>query len=291
MSNLHRSYTKIFELLHELEPNNNFLNQVRLPKLNDKQLIALNLAAEGLGVDSERYLFKQFPDELKSTIERSLYNRRRRALSFKIEEFQQKLSHQITEFSAHHIIDSMPVEICKVARANRSKICRDTIEQSPNHGYCAAQKTHYFGYKLHAVCTATGVFKAFDITKASVHDIHYLNDVKTQFSNCVLIGDRGYLSRQYQNDLFESHAISLATPARKNQLNPQPFSRSFSRARKRIETLFSQLCDQFMIRRNYAKSFDGLATRIISKITALTVIQLINKRSGNNINNLKIVVS
>ena len=68
MSNLLRSYTKITSLLHELEPNNYFLNQVRLPKLNDKQLIALGLAAEALGIDSERYLFKQLPNELKPMI-------------------------------------------------------------------------------------------------------------------------------------------------------------------------------------------------------------------------------
>jgi len=291
MSNLLRSYTRIHTLLHELESNDNFLNQVRLPKLTDKQLIALNLAAEALGIDSERYLFKLLPDQLKPMIERSVYNRRRRSLAFKIEEFRQAIANQVVAVSKHHIIDSMPVEVCKFARANRSKICRDTVEQSPNHGYCAAQKTHYFGYKLHAVCTASGVFKAFDITQASVHDIQYLNDVKTQFSNCVLIGDRGYLSRQYQQDLFDDNSVELATPARKNQLNSKPFSRSFSKARKRIETLFSQLCDQFMIRRNYAKSFKGFATRMISKLTALTVIQWINKRNGNNINNLKIVIS
>lgn len=214
MSNLLRSYTKISALLHELETSDNFLNQVRLPKLSDKKLIALNLAAEALGIDSERYLFKQ----LKPLIERSVYNRRRRSLAFKIEEFRRLIAHQVIAFSEHHLIDSMPVEVCKFARANRSKICRDTVEQSPNHGYCASQKTHYFGYKLHAVCTASGVFKAFDITKASVHDIHYLNDVKAQFSNCVLIGDRGYLSRQYQQDLFNDSSIKLATPPRKNQL-------------------------------------------------------------------------
>lgn len=291
MSNLLRSYTKIHSLLHELDSSDNFLNQVRTPKLSDKQLISLSLAAEALSIDSERFLFKQLPDELIPLIDRSVYNRRRRALAFKIEEFRQKISSKIIAVSEHHIIDSMPVEVCKISRANRSKICRDTVEQSPNHGYCAAQKSHYFGYKLHAVCTANGVFKAFDITKASVHDIHYLNDVKTQFSNCILIGDRGYLSQQYQTDLFDSNSIKLTTPARKNQINPLPFNRSFSKARKRIETLFSQLCDQFMIRRNYAKSFKGFAARIISKITALTVIQLINKHSGNNINNLKIVIS
>lgn len=34
----------------------------------------------------------------------------------------------------------------------------------------------------------------------------------------------------------------------------------------RIETLFSQLCDQCMLKRNYAKSTFGLSTRIISII-------------------------
>lgn len=49
------------------------------------------------------------------------------------------------------------------------------------------------------------------------------------------------------------------------------------------------MCDQFMVRRNYAKSFDGFKTRILTKITAMTIIQYINKNIfGRNINNLKI---
>ena len=65
----------------------------------------------------------------------------------------------------------------------------------------------------------------------------------------------------------------------------------FKKQRKRIETLFSQLCDQFMIRRNYAKTFEGFKTRLLSKITALTVVQFINKEYFNrNINNLKVSI-
>jgi len=101
MSNLLRIYIKISSLLHELEPTNHFLNQVRLPKLNDKQLIALSLAAEALGIDSERYLFIQLPRELKPLIERSVYNRTRHSLAFKIEEFRQKIADQITASSQH----------------------------------------------------------------------------------------------------------------------------------------------------------------------------------------------
>jgi hypothetical protein len=290
MSNLHNSYIKILDRLHELEPDDCFLDQRRLPKLTDKELIALTLAAECLSIDSERFLFKRLPNSLNAKIERSVYNRRKRHLAFKIEQIRQRIASEIEFNASHHIVDSMPLEVCKLSRSKRSRICRESDQVFPDYGYCAAQKTHYFGYKLHAVCTTDGVFKAFDITPSSVHDIHYLDDIQTQFANCVLIGDKGYLSQDRQQDLFANNAIKLATPMRRNQVDFQPFNPALRRARKRIETLYSQLCDQFMIRRNYAKSFNGFATRIISKITALTLIQWINKMNGNNINNLKIVI-
>ena len=63
---------------------------------------------------------------------------------------------------------------------------------------------YYYGYKLHAVCGLSGVIHFFDLTKASVHDIHYLKDVKVDYSNCTVIGDRGYISAQVQLDLFET---------------------------------------------------------------------------------------
>lgn len=61
----------------------------------------------------------------------------------------------------------------------------------------------------------------------------------------------------------------------------------FRKSRKRIETLFSQPCDRFMIRRNYAESVDGFKNRVLSKIKALNIIQLINKLNNKNINYLK----
>ncbi len=185
----------------------------------------------------------------------------------------------------------MPLEVCKFARAKRSRICQDSEEASPDYGYCAAHNVHYFGYKIHAVCTPQGIIKTFDISKASMHDIHYLNDLKPLLHHYVLVGDKGYLSRHWQHDLFHAAAVRLETPMRRNQTDFMPFSPVLGKARKRIETLFSQLCDQFMIRRNYAKSFAGFSTRVLSKLTALTVIQWFNQRNGSHINNLKIVIA
>jgi hypothetical protein len=291
MSNLCRSYNKILGLLHELDAQDNYLNQIRIPKFSDKQLISLALAAESLGVDSERYLFKQLPTALAGQIERSVFNRRRRQLGFKVEHFRQHLASSLASSEDYYFVDSMPLETCKPGRARRTRICQETEESRPSYGYCAVHKTHYFGYKIHAVCTPNGTIKTFDISRASAHDIQYLNDLKTQLHHCVLVGDKGYLSRQYQQDLFDTAAIRLETPKRRSQLDFAPFNPVLRKARKRIETLFSQLCDQFMIRRNYAKSFQGLSTRILSKLTALTLIQWLNQRNGNHLNNLKIIIS
>lgn len=77
MSNLQRYYSQFLSLLHDIEPRDNFLGQIRQPKLSDKALIALSLAAEAAGIDSELNLFSQLPDELSGKIERSVYNKRR----------------------------------------------------------------------------------------------------------------------------------------------------------------------------------------------------------------------
>ncbi|STD52832.1 IS982 family transposase [Empedobacter falsenii] len=289
MHNFKANYDKILEVLKSLDlESENFLFQIRKPRLSDLEIVALNLTSEYMSIDSEYQLFRILPSDIKSLIERSVYNRRKRRLFIHMERIRKLLAEKFNGSEKYFIVDSMPLEVCKLSRSSHSKICRETDYAIPNKGYCASQKMHYYGYKLHAVCSAEGVFQSLDISPASVHDIHYLKDIKQQFKNCTLLADKGYLSAEYQLDLFTSHNIKLEVPMRTNQKNykDQPFV--IRKYRKRIETLFSQLCDQFMIRRNYAKSFLGFKTRILSKILTLTIIQTINRNQNRNINNLKI---
>ncbi|MFD1616154.1 IS982 family transposase [Gelatiniphilus marinus] len=291
MNNFKANYDKILKVLKIITDKEQFLRQNRRPKLKDIELIAINLTSDYMSIDSECQLFRVLPDVLKLKIERSVYNRRKRKLFSAIEFLINQLCERLIEFENYFVLDSMPLEVVKLSRSNGSKICREDFYSSPDRGFCASQNMHYYGYKIHAVCSVEGVFKSFEISKASVHDIHYLNDVKSQFSDCVILGDKGYLSADYQLDLFESKKIKLEVPMRKNQRNYRKQAYVFRKKRKRIETLFSQLCDQFMIRRNYAKSFQGFKTRILSKLTALTVIQYINKFIfDRNINKLKISI-
>lgn len=292
MSNIVKNYFKVLEVISSLNYDLIFNSRVgRTSKMSDLEVIALSLTSEFMPIDSENSLFKQIsPDLIPNLIERSQFNKRRRRKLFLFsEEVRTKLANRFLEFENYFIVDSMPLEICKFSRHNRIKICKEQFETAPSKGFCASQNNWFYGYKLHGVCSVGGVFHSLEITKPEVHYINFLKNIKQQMSNCVILGDRGYLSESIQLDLFQTVKIQLETPKRINQKNYEPQPYIFRKSRKRIKTQFSQLCDQFLIRRNYAKSFVGFKTRILAKITAMTLIQYINKfifdRPINNIKN------
>lgn len=163
----------------------------------------------------------------------------------------------------------------------------DEFSQAPDFGFCASQNTYYYGYKLHAICGLSGVIHSYDLSKASVDDRKFMEDVKRTYYDCSMYGDKGYIGADMQLDLFETAHIRLECPYRINQKNWKPTFIPLAKARKRIETLFSQLAEQFMTIRNYAKITNGLFARIISKISALTVLQYINYMNGKPIGRIK----
>lgn len=81
------------------------------------------------------------------------------------------------------------------------------------------------------VITLNGVYQSMDLTKASIHDIHFLEDVKqSKLTNCLLLADKRYLSSEQQIDLFYSAGIELQTPMRRNQHGYQPWAAVFKTA-------------------------------------------------------------
>ncbi|KAA6314295.1 hypothetical protein EZS27_035072 [termite gut metagenome] len=64
MNNFSANYRKIMETLRAIEPKKNFLHQTRQPKLSDIELIALDLTAEYMSIDSEYQLFRILPNFL-----------------------------------------------------------------------------------------------------------------------------------------------------------------------------------------------------------------------------------
>ena len=248
------------------------------------------MTSEAVGIDSESLLFaklQEYKVEIPHLISRRQYNDRRKITSSLCNTIRERMAAEMDGGENCFCIDSKPIEVCRFSRSKRCCMGKKDFEKAPSIGYCASQGVYYYGYKLHALCGLSGVIHSFDLTKASVHDIHYLKDVKVDYSNCTVIGDRGYISAQVQLDLFETANIRLEVPYRCNQKEWKPTFIPFAKARKRVETLFSQLCDQFMIIRNYAKDTDGLFARIVGKISALTILQYINYKNERPIGRVK----
>ena len=261
-----------------------------VPRFSDLEVVALSLTAEAFGIDSENCLFhwlSSYKDEIPNLISRRQYNDRRKLTSGLSEEIRKRIAEEIDGEEDCFIVDSKPIEVCKPARSKRCAMGRGDIGRAPSYGYCASQRKYYYGYKLHGLTGRSGVFHSYDITAAKVHDINYLDDIKLEYHDCGVIGDKGYLSAEVQLDLFETANIRLKTPSRSNQKDGKPFPAVLRKVRKRIETNFSQLCDQFLFIRNYAKNVDGLFTRIIGKISAFTVLQYINKTNNKPIGQIK----
>ena len=175
----------------------------RKQKISDLEVFVLSLTAKFMFIDSENSLFKKIDkQQIPNLIERSQFNKRRRKLFLFLEEVRTKLASRFLEFEDYFIVDSMPLEICKFARHRRVKICKNEFETVPSKGFCASQNNWFYGYKLHGVCSVTVVFHSLDITKAEVHDIYFLKNIKQQISDCNLLGDRGYITESIQLDLF-----------------------------------------------------------------------------------------
>jgi hypothetical protein len=296
MHNLATNFGNFFEICKKFgkKYTNELGNVPRrgvVPRFSDLEVVALGIMAEALSIDSENLLFHKLESDYKTDfpnlISRRQFNDRRKNLTDLTAKIRNDMVSEIDGGEDYYCVDSKPFEVCKLSREKRCKVGKNDYEKAPSKGYCASQDRYYYGYKLHALCGITGVIHSFDLTKAAVADIHYLKNVKYEITDCTLLGDKGYLGCEMQLDLFETAHIRLEVPMKKNQKNYKPQFPLFRKFRKRIETVFSQLDDQFMLLRNYAKDVNGIFTRILAKITAVTALQYLNKINNRPIGQLK----
>ena len=295
MHNFCTKYGKILDVCKRFSKNlvNEFGNIPRrgvVPKFSDLEVIALSLTAEAMSIDSENCLFVRLQtckNEFPNLISRHQYNILRKLTKNLCNSIRERIANEIDSTESYFCIDSKPIEVCRIARSRRCKFGKEDYVTAPSYGYCASQNNHYYGYKLHAICGLNGVIHSFDLSKASVHDINYIKNIRYDYHDCTILGDSGYISASMQLDLFETANIKLEVPYRYNQKNWKPTFVTYAKARKRIETVFSQFTDQFMINRNYAKKTIGLFTRIIAKITAFTILQYANYSSNKSIGQVK----
>lgn len=298
MHNLKAMYEKtlkVSRMVYEEDVNidDNFFDYPRKPKMSDLEIISLAVCSESASIDSENLLFsklkKDYINEFPNLIDRSRYNRRRRRMSSQIIELMKRVGMNLNDDNQINIVDSVPCPIVKNSREKQFRICKEDEQTAPRKGYSAVDKRYFIGYKLHLLTSENGIIQDMMITPANVHDIEFLKRIEPEeyCYNKTIIGDRGYISEPVQTSLFDNYQIKLEIPYRYNQHNWTKYPPVYKCKRRRIETQFSQLCDQFKLKWNYAKTFAGFLVRIQSKLAAISVLQFVNKLNNRPLNQIK----
>lgn len=254
-------------------------------KLSDSEIISISIVGEAITIDSEKAWFffvkKNFKDLFPNIGDRTRFNRTKRNLFMVIKEIQKYFSNLPMFLNDDiRIIDSMPIPVCKFARSYFNKSFKDIS----SYGYCASKKETYFGLKLHALITTSGFITDFFLTSANVYDRAAVHELIEEKQLIKIIADKGYVDETLKEQLKKEKDILLISLKRKNSKNPleKQLRNTLSKTRRRVETSFSQLAEQFNINKVLAKSKWGLMLRITLKILAHNILFIINNILKNN---------
>ena len=148
-----------------------------------------------------------------------------------------------------HIIDGLPIPICKFARAHFSHIFKGEAA----YGYCATKKERYYGFRGHVVISSTGVITGATFTKANVDERDTCPELVEKIKG-LLLGDKGYIRPELQDQLKEQ-GLNLETPLRENMKDERPkdFLKWMLGTRRLIETVIGQLTERFHIEKVRAR--------------------------------------
>lgn len=260
-------------------------------RFTDFDVIALSLTADVIGLNSENHLFavlcSDYKDQFPTLLSRRQFNYRKGQLADEINLFAECIRDKFKKprkTQDIYVVDSMPLRLCRKARHQRSTICKDNPDLTPNLAWCAAQDEWYYGVKLNLVCSGEGVIQTFKVGESRNHDIRYLPDIVEDFQGCIIVGDKGYISKIKAKKYFDAYKVRIETPLKRNQKGKIFI---YGKVRKRIETLFSQLNDQFKMQENYAKSMKNYLARINSKLCTITLMQYINNSKNKPVSKVK----
>ena len=263
-------------------------------EFSDSEVITLTLVAELVELDEEKkflgYVRRNHLALFPLLPERSRYNRRRRALTEVTNRIRGALMQRVLgrlapEARALCVLDSLPVPVVGFPHARGDH----RWHGEASYGYVASKQQTIFGYKLHLLITHSGLLLDFALAPAHHADGALAEQLLLDKHRLTALGDKAYLHAALQRLLAWRNDLVLLTPRRRNQREqlPEAMTRAINHFRQIIETVNSQLAEQFQVECNRAKSVTGLCARIQAKLTAHTIGLYLNTLLGRPLLALK----
>jgi len=264
------------------------------PEYEDAQIITIALAADYWFDGNEEkalHFLRQYHPTLWSNgiPDTSRFNVRRRELLWGLEDlrcqFRDAWRRQRRTMSPEssetgdpdleariRLVDSAPVILTSRGRGGRTP----TIEPEQRaewFGVCTSQDFKFFGGRLHATVDLDQMLDEWVLAPGSYSDLKVFPALCDGYAGLIYIGDKGYVSEEQEDWVWERGEHLLLPLRRDNQQEqwPEGIQKILGKLRHRIETAFSVMTTAFNLRLPHGRSFTGFVARTATKMLAYTI--------------------
>jgi hypothetical protein len=253
------------------------------PALSDTEVITMEIVGEFLSYDTDKAIWKYFKTHwlhfFPKLTSRSTFAKQASNLWHVKVLLQHKATGQNNLNSQYLIVDGFPIKTAHFKRAYNSQNFRGEA----GYGCCASKSEIYYGFKGHLLIDSIGNITNFTLTEAAGSEREAVWELVENRTDNFLLGDKGYLSALFKQDLYFEQALELETPVRQNMVDHlEKTERTFlNKARRLVETVIGQLTAQFNIEKVWARKTWTLSGRLSRKILAHSLGILANSRLKN----------
>ena len=208
------------------------------PQLSDAELLTMAVLQALLGFTSEtrflRYAHKNLRGYFPYLPHQSGYNKRLRKSQGQLNALIRVLGQDTDLWDDDTwVIDSTPVECGR----SRPTVRRSDLTDFAGYGYCASHSRYFWGLRLHLVCTPAGLPVTFALANPKIDE------------------------REVARDLFEID---------QDLLSNRPGARFLKPLRQLIESVNETLKGQLDLERHGGHTPQGVVTRVLQRLLALT---------------------
>jgi hypothetical protein len=265
------------------------------PEFSDSEVITLLLAMDFIPFPSETqflgFMRANYLVLFPRLIDQSQFNRRARALRLLVEELRRAWLVRLGVFEhTRFLLDTKPVPVVGVKRSNR----HSDFAGSASYGHCASRNMTYFGYKLVAVTTFSGIPVVYELVPAHTDEREAAEAVLAYLRGCQIIGDKGFIGVDWQAQVYAWTQNQIWTSKRCNQYqqNPKGLDHWLNSVRERIEGVFHELTNTGRdLEGLLAKTLVGLCTRVIAKMASHALKHVLNIQFGIKVQTFEMTAS
>jgi hypothetical protein len=243
------------------------------PTLTDSEVIAIELVGEFWGLDRDTALLRHFrayhrPEfPALARVSRTTFARQAANLWRVKERLRERLAARLAAGQPVWLVDSLPVEACKFARARFCQRMRGTADYGYDHGI----KRTFYGFRLHVRASRDGVILSYELAPARAGEKAVLPELAPP-PGTTGIGDRGYYDPVLR-DALAAAGVRFLTPYLHKSKEPDPARAARLRAiRYRLETVNGQLTERYHMKRMWARDRWHLCHRVGRKVLSHTVM-------------------